>query len=109
MNTLVSPTGTAPRRCATAMAWIFQVALAEEQMDWIWRTAIGTYASYRSSTTVLPSKVSRVVPENVVIAPACGALTKLVYLAMSTDTFSSRISMRFLSSLLCIFAFFKLE
>ncbi|KAJ6755044.1 hypothetical protein OIU79_027627 [Salix purpurea] len=75
MNTLVSPTGTAPRRCATAMEWISQDDLADEQMDLIWRIAIGTYASYLSSTTVLPSKVSRVVPENVAMAPACEALT----------------------------------
>ena len=36
------------------------------------RIAIGVYASYLSSKTTFPSKVSRVVPENVAISPACG-------------------------------------
>ncbi|KAJ6948516.1 hypothetical protein NC651_002755 [Populus alba x Populus x berolinensis] len=69
MKTLISPTGTVPSRCATAMEWISQDDLADEQMDFIWRIAIGTYASYLSSTTVLPSKKNDSSPSSSLMRP----------------------------------------
>ncbi|KAJ0744645.1 hypothetical protein HanPI659440_Chr10g0390011 [Helianthus annuus] len=74
-KTLVSPTGTGPSRWATAMALRFHKDLADEQMDFRQRIAIGTYASYLSSITVFPSNVSRVLPKKVAMAPHCGEWT----------------------------------
>ncbi|KAF3542262.1 hypothetical protein DY000_02007344 [Brassica cretica] len=58
------------RWCATEILWVFQFDLAYVQIKLRYHKAIGTYASYLSSETVLPSNVSFVEHEKVAIAPA---------------------------------------
>ncbi|RLM80040.1 hypothetical protein C2845_PM12G02760 [Panicum miliaceum] len=94
-NTLASPAGTGPRRCATASRRSACRDRASRRMPARRRRAIAAYASYRSSTTRRPAKWSRVVPSNVAMAPADRSRTWSTYRTMSSrpDT-SSTISIR---------------
>ena len=77
-------TGTAPVRCCIAIAVSSgQRALASTAIALSCFSAIAAYAVYSRRTTPLPSKLLRVVPRNVAVAPALGSATAAVTLATS--------------------------